>query len=64
MSSWPGPIPDAERARRRAALRAEAEALREDAEDVAKARELAAEMGELGTFGIPRQPAQQRFGRD
>jgi hypothetical protein len=37
-------ILDAERAERRARLRAEAQALRDDAEDVAAARELAAEM--------------------
>lgn len=43
-------ILEAERARRRAALRAEAESLREDADDVAKSRELAAEMGELGAW--------------
>jgi hypothetical protein len=35
---------DAERARRRACLRAEAEELRNDPEDVAASRELAAEM--------------------
>jgi predicted transcriptional regulator len=37
-------ILDAERARRRARLRAEAEGLRDDPEDVAASRELAAEM--------------------
>jgi predicted transcriptional regulator len=37
-------ILDAERARRRARLRAEAEELRNDPEDVAASRELAAEM--------------------
>lgn len=40
-------ILDAERARRRAALRAEAEALRNDPEDVATSRALAAEMDEI-----------------
>lgn len=38
-------ILDAERSRRRAALRAEAEALRDDPDDVAASRALAAEMG-------------------
>ncbi len=37
-------ILDAERARRRARMRAEAEALRDDPEDVAASRSLAAEM--------------------
>jgi Arc/MetJ-type ribon-helix-helix transcriptional regulator len=37
-------ILDAERAQRRAALRAEAEALRDDPDDVQASRELAAEM--------------------
>lgn len=37
-------ILEAERAHRRAALRAEADALRDDPEDVAASRELAAEM--------------------
>ncbi len=40
-------ILDAERAQRRAALRAEAEALRDDADDVAASRALAAEMDAL-----------------
>lgn len=43
-------ILEAERARRRAALRAEAESLRDDDADVAKARALAAEMGEIGAW--------------
>lgn len=37
----------AERAQRRALLRAEAEELRKDAEDVAASRQLAAEMGAI-----------------
>lgn len=40
-------ILEAERADRRARLRAEAEALREDPDDVVASRELAAEMDEL-----------------
>ena len=40
-------ILDAERAQRRARLRAEAEELRNDPEDVAASRELAAEMDEI-----------------
>jgi len=40
-------ILDAERAQRRAKLRAEAESLRNDPDDVAAARQLAAEMDEL-----------------
>lgn len=40
-------ILEAERAHRRARLRAEAEALRDDPEDAAAARELAAEMDTL-----------------
>lgn len=40
-------ILDAERAHRRARLRAEAESLRNDPEDVAASRELAAEMDAL-----------------
>lgn len=40
-------ILEAERAHRRARLRAEAEALRDDPEDVAASRELAAEMDTL-----------------
>lgn len=40
-------ILEAERAQRRARLRAEAEALRDDPEDVAASRELAAEMEAL-----------------
>lgn len=41
---------DASRESRRAALRAEAEALRDDPEDVAAARSLAAEMGAPGAW--------------
>lgn len=41
-------ILDAERAHRRARLRAEAEALRNDPEDVAASRALAAQMDDIG----------------
>lgn len=40
----------AERARRREALRAEARSLRDDPEDVAAARGLSAEMGDIGAW--------------
>lgn len=45
-------ILNAERAHRRAKLRAEAEALRNDPDDVAAARELAAEMDEVRAIEV------------
>lgn len=43
-------ILESERARRRARMRAEAEALRNDPDDVAAAKQLAEEMGQLGAW--------------